>query len=135
MVEVQIAYKGDLHCRAKHGPSGAEIETDAPVDNMGKGEAFSPTDLVGTAMGTCMLTIMGIVAQRHNIDLSGATCTVRKEMVTQPLRRIGKLTVIFNVPAKLSEEDRKRLENAAYTCPVHKSMHPDVEIPIVFNWG
>jgi putative redox protein len=102
---------------------------------MGKGEAFSPTDLVGTALGTCILTIMGIVAERHNIDLRGATCTVVKEMVTHPLRRIGKLSVTFNVPARLSEEDKQRLQNAAYTCPVTKSLHPDVQVPIVFNFG
>jgi putative redox protein len=135
MVQVDIAYEGQLRCSATHGPSGAVISTDAPKDNMGKGEAFSPTDLVATALGTCMLTTMGIVAQRQNIDISGATVTVVKEMVTTPQRRIGRLPVVIRVPTKLSPEDRQRLENAAMTCPVHRSMHPDVEMPVRFEWG
>ena len=102
---------------------------------MGKGESFSPTDLVATALGTCMLTTMGIVAQRKNIDISGSTVSVSKEMVTTPLRRIGRLGVTIHVPHDLSEEDRRRLEHAAHSCPVHKSMHPDVEMPVSFKWG
>ncbi len=135
MVEIQIIYKGQLHCEATHGPSGTVLATDAPKDNMGKGESFSPTDLVATALGTCMLTIMGIVAQRHNIDLAGATVTVGKEMAAQPVRRIGRLAVLIRIPGSVSEEDRRRLEHAVVTCPVHKSLHPDVEIPIEFKWG
>lgn len=135
MVQIEIAYEGQLRCSAKHGPSGTVISTDAPKDNMGKGEAFSPTDLVATALGTCMLTTMGIVAQRNSIDLSGATVTVMKEMVTTPQRRIGRLPVVIRVPTKLSPEDRQRLENAAMTCPVHRSMHPDVQMPVTFEWG
>ena len=135
MVQVDMVYEGQLHCRATHGPSGAVLPTDAPKDNMGKGEAFSPTDLVATALGTCMLTTMGIVAQRNNIDLSGATVTVVKEMVTTPQRRIGRLPVVIRVPMKLSLEDRQRLENAAMSCPVHRSMHPDVQMPVTFEWG
>ena len=135
MVEIQIAYQGELRCLARHGPSGSTITTDAPVDNMGKGQSFSPTDLVATALGTCMLTIMGIVAQRHNLDISGTKVTVTKEMVTQPIRRIARLTVTFKVPHDLPEADRKRLENGALSCPVHKSFHPDVEQAILFHWG
>jgi putative redox protein len=135
MVQIDVSYQGDLRCIAKHGPSGATLTTDAPVDNMGKGQAFSPTDLVATALGTCMLTIMGIVAQRHGIDISGATVSVTREMAAQPVRRIGRLAVTINVPNKLSEEDRRRLEHGAMTCPVHKSMHPDVEMPVKFNWA
>jgi putative redox protein len=135
MVQVKIAYQGQLHCLATHGPSGASITTDAPVDNMGKGEFFSPTDLVGTALGTCIMTIMGIVAQRNNISLEGMTATVVKEMVSQPARRIGKLTLTIDVPTRVSQEDRQRLENAAHTCPVKRSLHPDVEVQISFNWA
>lgn len=135
MVQVDIVYQGDLRCQATHGPSGGVIHTDAPLDNHGKGEAFSPTDLVGTALGTCMLTIMGIVAQRHGLDLRGTTVKVTKEMVAQPHRRIGRLGVTFNFVAKFSDEDKQRLEQAAYTCPVHRSLSKEVEIPIVFNWA
>jgi len=135
MVEIQIAYLGDLRCEARHGPSGTSLVTDAPIDNMGKGESFSPTDLMATALGTCMLTIMGIVAQRHQIDLQGARVKVTKEMATSPLRRIGRLAVEIHVPATLSQEDQQRLETAAHTCPVHKSLHPDIDAPVRFHFG
>jgi putative redox protein len=135
MVKIEIAYQGQLRCEAVHGPSGTKLSTDAPKDNHGKGESFSPTDLVATALGTCMLTVMGIVAQRHNISLEGATVTVVKDMATAPARRIGRLTVDIRVPGKLDEEQRKLLENAAHTCPVHKSLHPEIEIPVAFHWG
>jgi putative redox protein len=134
MVEIKIAYQGHLHCEATHGPSGKTLATDAPKDNHGKGETFSPTDLVATALGSCMLTVMGIVAQRHNIALEGATARVTKEMAASPARRIGRLTVAIHVPGSLTEEQRKLLENAAHTCPVHKSLHPDIEIPVTFHW-
>src|SRR5881227_1068332 len=123
MVEIKVVYEGQLHCTATHGPSGMTLTTDAPRDNMGKGEAFSPTDLVATALATCILTTMGIVAQRHNLDITGATAKVTKEMVSTPIRRIGRLPVTVKMPRKLSDEDQKRLENAAHTCPVHKSLH------------
>jgi putative redox protein len=135
MVEVQVAYQGELRCEAKHGPSGTTILTDPPVDNMGKGESFSPTDLVATALGACMLTLMGISASRHNLDISGTRATVTKEMVSDPFRRIGRLGVTISVPHQLSEDDRKRLERAAMTCPVHKSLHPDVQQVVEFKWG
>lgn len=134
MVQIDITYEGHLRCVSTHGPSRATLPTDAPRDNMGKGEAFSPTDLVATALGSCILTTMGIVAQRNNIDMAGATCTVTKEMVSQPTRRIGKLTVTVHMPRRLGDEDRQRLENAARTCPVHKSLHPDVIIPLAIHW-
>src|SRR5688500_19235092 len=105
MVEIQVAYQGELRCQAKHGPSGTTIITDPPVDNMGKGESFSPTDLVATALGACMLTLMGISAQRHNLDISGTKATVTKEMVTDPFRRIGRLGVTIVVPRQLSDDD------------------------------
>ncbi|HEY2589484.1 MAG TPA: OsmC family protein [Tepidisphaeraceae bacterium] len=135
MVEIRMTYDGQLRCTATHGPSGSTLLTDAPKDNMGKGEAFSPTDLVATALGTCMLTTMGISAQRHNIPFEGASAKVGKEMVTTPTRRIGKLTVELVIPMKLSEENERRLRAAALTCPVHKSLHPDVQIPVTFYWG
>jgi putative redox protein len=135
MVEMQIRYTGGLRCLCKHMQSGTELNTDAPRDNMGKGESFSPTDLVATALGSCMLTTMAIVAQRHDIDLTGSTVVATKEMVAAPTRRIGTLGVTLNIPVKLSPEDRQRLENAAYSCPVHKSLHPDVKIPVTFNWA
>ncbi len=135
MVKIDIVYEGQLHCSLKHGPSGKVIETDAPKDNHGKGEAFSPTDTVAGALGACMLTIMGIVAQRHEIKLEGAKVQVTKEMVTEPARRIGKLTVIFQMPAGVPPSKRELLERAALTCPVHKSLHPDIEIPVTFNYA
>lgn len=135
MVEIQMTYEGQLRCAATHGPSGNLLHTDAPKDNMGKGEAFSPTDLVATALGTCMLTTMAISAQRHNIPFEGATAKVGKEMVTAPIRRIGRLVVEISVPMKHSEEDERRLRASALACPVHKSLHPDVKIPVTFFWG
>jgi putative redox protein len=135
MVEIQIAYQGKLRCSATHVDSGATLLTDAPKDNMGNGESFSPTDLVATALGTCMLTVMGINAQRMEIDLSGTTVTVTKEMVLAPTRRIGRLSVTVWVPLPLTQEQRQKLENAATTCPVFKSLHPDVEIPVSFKWN
>jgi len=135
MVSIQIEYQGELHCKATHGPSGAELSTDAPKDNQGRGEAFSPTDLVATALGSCMLTVMGIAARTLNIDISGATAVVEKEMTATPPRRIARLTVRIHVPHSPSPADREKLERAAHTCPVHKSLHPDVQIPIEFTWG
>lgn len=134
MVEVQIAYQGQLRCRATHGPSTATLITDAPVDNMGQGSSFSPTDLVAVALGTCMLTIMGIIAQRHNWDLVGTSVKVAKHMVTNPVRRIGKLEVDIAVPTVLTDEQQQMLERGVRTCPVHHSLHPDIECPITFRW-
>lgn len=135
MIQIDLVYEGKLRCMAKHGPSGVTLSTDAPVDNMGRGESFSPTDLVATALGACMLTIMGIIAQRHELNLAGTTVRVTKEMTTTPPRRIARLAVTIDVPVKLSEDDRKRLENGAMTCPVHKSLHPDIEAPVTFKWA
>jgi len=133
MVKISIEYKGDLHCSASHGPSGATLETDAPVDNQGKGEAFSPTDLVGTALGTCMATIMGIYARQKGIPLEGMRLEVTKEMTQAPPRRIARLATEIWMPAGLPRNPG--LENAALTCPVHHSLHPDVEKPVNFHWS
>jgi putative redox protein len=134
MVEVNVVYQGQLRCKATHGPSGVELLTDAPVDNQGQGASFSPTDLVGTALGTCMMTIMGMAAQRENLDLTGTKVEVIKEMATQPIRRIGKLTVVFTIPTPVTDVQRTKLQNAALTCPVHKSLHPDIEINTEFKF-
>ena len=130
MVEISIKYKGKLRCEAKHEPSGATLITDAPKDNQGEGASFSPTDLVATGLGACMLTIMGIIAQRENIDLTGATVSVTKDMVAEPARRIGKLTVRIHVPLALTPVQQQKLKNAAMTCPVYKSLLPDIEKPV-----
>ncbi|HEX4038627.1 MAG TPA: OsmC family protein [Acidobacteriaceae bacterium] len=132
MVAIQIEYQGDLHCKAVHGPSGTDLTTDAPVDNQGRGESFSPTDLLATALGTCMLTVMGILARTLNLDIAGATATVQKEMTAALPRRIQRLTVNIHVPQTHSLENREKLERAVHTCPVHRSLHPDIEIPIEF---
>jgi putative redox protein len=134
MVEILVRYEGDLHTRATHGPSASEIETDAPKDNEGRGERFSPTDLLAAALGSCMLTVMGIVARRHGWELAGARARVEKHMVTAPVRRIGRLVVDFEMPP-LPESARAPLERAAYTCPVHKSLHPEVEVEVRFRWA
>lgn len=135
-VEVDVVYEGQLRCQATHGPSHGTLTTDAPVDNHGKGESFSPTDLVATALGACSLTIMGIVAERNQLDIAGARAHVTKEMVQQPVRRIGALKVVITIPAekasKLSTDDRRKLEQGALHCPVHKSLHPDIHAPIEF---
>lgn len=135
MVKIEFEYQGALRCEGKHAPSGATIATDAPVDNHGRGESFSPTDLVATALGSCMMTLMGIVAQRHDWDIAGTTAVVEKRMVATPERRIGGLDVVIRVPQELPAEARAALERAALTCPVHRSLHPECEIPVCFLWG
>jgi len=135
LVTIHVTYEGDLHCQATHGPSRATFATDAPVDNQGRGESFSPTDLVATALGTCILTTMGIVAKRHGWDLAGSTAKVEKHMVADPERRIGKLAVELVIPHDFGEKERTILERTAHTCPVQKSLGPRVEVPVVFHWG
>ncbi len=134
MVRIAITYSGGLHCSAIHGPSGQCIQTDAPVDNQGKGECFSPTDLVATALGTCMSTIMGIVARRHGVNLDGMLVEVEKEMSTGAPRRIGRLAVDIHIPLPGSCPQREMLERAALTCPVHHSLHAEIEKPVRFHW-
>lgn len=134
MVKIDIEYQNNLRCQASHVESGTKLITDAPKDNQGNGASFSPTDLLATALGTCMLTIMGIAAKRSNIDFTRATASVEKEMVNTPIRRVGKLAVEIHGPAALSPEQRGQLERAAMACPVHRSLHPDVQIPVSFIW-
>ena len=133
-VSISIDYLGELRCEATHGPSRTTLLTDAPVDNCGKGEAFSPTDLVATALGTCMATTMGIFAQRHDIDLRGLRVSVIKEMSKDAPRRIARLTSELHFPLPVTHPQREALERAALTCPVHKSLHADVELPVNFVW-
>lgn len=135
-VRIHARYEGNLACNAIHTPSGRELVTDAPLDNGGRGSSFSPTDLVATALATCVMTILGLVAQRHQIDLSGATVDVEKEMIQQPVRRIGRLPVTVTIPAGRCDDvqTRQLLESAARKCPVHQSLHPEIDAPIEFHW-
>jgi putative redox protein len=132
MVQIDVRYQGGLRCEAVHGPSGTKLVTDAPVDNHGKGESFSPTDLVATALATCIPTIMGIVAEREKIDLTSMRITVQKEMSAAPPRKIAKLATRIVMPAGLTDQQRAKLEKAAHTCPVHQTLQGNVEIPIEF---
>ena len=134
MVKVNIRYEGGLRCEATHGPSGQTLHTDAPTDNHGRGESFSPTDLVATALGSCMATIMGIVADRHQLDLRGMEIEVGKVMSTDAPRRIAKLATTIRVPLAADHPQRPLLENAALTCPVHKSLSEEMEKPVDFQW-
>ena len=134
MVKLTSTYEGGLRCRAIHGPSGTALVTDAPVDNHGKGESFSPTDLVATALGACMMTVMGIVAERHGIDLTGMTAETEKVMAATPPRRIASLRTRITVPLPADHEHRQRLEQAAVGCPVHGSLHPGIDAAVEFVW-
>jgi putative redox protein len=138
MVEIDLVYEGELHCAARHVPSGAKLETDAPVDNHGRGESFSPTDLVATALGTCMLTVMGILARKQGWNIDGISMRVQKHMTAALPRRIARLTVVASVPpsvsAALDAEARAALEHAAHTCPVRLSVHELIDVPVRFDW-
>lgn len=134
MVKATTRYEGGLRCRAVHGPSGTTLVTDAPVDNHGKGESFSPTDLVATALGACMMTVMGIVAERHGLDLTGMTAETEKVMTVAPPRRIASLRTRITVPLPADHPQRQPLEQAAHICPVHKSLHPEIDAAIEFVW-
>jgi putative redox protein len=134
MVTIQMQYDGGLRCSAVHGPSKMKLVTDAPVDNQGKGESYSPTDLVATALGTCILTTMAIVAERHGWKMAGSTATVEKHMVADPARRIGKLVVVITMKGEFDSRARETLERTAHTCPVQKSLGANVETPTTFVW-
>ena len=134
MVKVDITYTGDLHCDAMHGPSQSKIATDAPADNKGKGEAFSPTDLVATALGTCMSTIMGMKAEELGLDLRGMTVSVQKEMSKAAPRRIVGLPSEVHIPLPADCPQREVLEQAALNCPVHKSLPAEINRPTKFFW-
>lgn len=134
-VKIDIEYLGDLHCQITHGPSGQTFLTDAPVDNNGKGEYISPTDLLGTASGSCIATIMGIVARNHNFNIDGLKITVTKEMANQPYRRIAKLTMDINFPRELSQKEFELLQNVVKTCPVTRSLSQELEMVINYSFG
>lgn len=133
MVKIEAVYQGDKHTRIVHGPSGSVLETDAPKDNNGRGETFSPTDLVAAALGSCLLTVMAISAEKDGIDMRGAQAHVTKEMAPDP-RRIAKLTVNVKMPETIALADRERLENIARNCPVAKSLAQALEAPMQFTW-
>lgn len=130
-----IIYKGELRCQCIHNQSNTIIETDAPTDNRGKGERFSPTDLLCVSLGTCIVTTMGIKATDMGIDLTGTSLEVQKHMFSEP-RRVGKIDVSIKFPAtlQLSEKDKTILERVGDHCPVQKSIHPDIQTNIVYNW-
>lgn len=133
-VQIDATYLGELSVRATHEPSGNQLMTDPPVDNGGSGKSFSPTDLVATALGTCVLTIIGLVAERHDLKMEGTEVRVLKEMIDKPVRRIASLKTLVTVPAGAVKdaEMRKRLETAAHKCPVHQSLLAEIDAPIEF---
>ena len=134
MVTISINYAGELRCTSTHDPSGSQLSTDAPIDNNGKGETFSPTDLVASALGSCMATIMGIVAERKGISLEGLKLNVEKHMSEDAPRRISKLPVTIHIPVTEGDKYKDLMINAALSCPVHQSLHSSIEVPITWIW-
>ena len=130
----KVKYLGNLRTENEHIKSGNKYITDAPLDNQGKGEAFSPTDTVATGLANCMITVMGIKARDMGVNMDGAIATVTKTMAADP-RRISKIEITLEMPSGIDERSRKILENTARTCPVMQSLHPDIEKLIDFNWG
>ena len=124
-------YLGNLKVEATHGPSGTQLTTAAPVDNQGDGSSFSPTDLVASALGACMLTLISVVGTRDGLDLTGLAFRAEKHMASNP-RRISAIPVTIQMPKGLTSDQRRKLENAALTCPVHKSLHPEIEKVVTF---
>ncbi len=133
MATSKVTYLGDLRTSSIHISSGSEIISDAPVDNNGKGEAFSPTDTVANALASCMFTVMGIKAREMEVDFSGSTAEVTKVMAVDP-RRISEIHITFNMNLEVDEKTKTILERTGMTCPVHYSLHPDIKKVIVFNW-
>lgn len=133
MSTAKVTYLGNLRTENEHLKSGSTFITDAPTDNNGKGEAFSPTDTVATGLANCMITVMGIKARDMQVNMYGTTALVTKTMAADP-RRISKIEVVLNFPSGIDEKARKILENTGRTCPVLYSLHPDIEKVITFNW-
>lgn len=133
MATSKVTYLGELRTSSIHLQSGSEIISDAPLDNNGKGQAFSPTDTVANGFASCMFTVMGIKANTMNVDLSGSTAEVTKIMAAEP-RRISEIHVVFNMNILADEKTKTILERTALTCPVHYSLHPDIKREITFNW-
>jgi putative redox protein len=134
MSKIKVTYLDELRTTCSQD-NGITILTDGPKEFQGKGEYFSPTDLIAVSLASCILTVMGMAARRAKVDLGGATATVEKEMATTGSRRISKIAVEIHCEAKLDEETKAKLEKAAYTCPVHSSLHPEIEQKITFSWG
>lgn len=128
-----ITYTGNLRCEAVHLQSSSQMETDAPTDNRGKGERFSPTDLLCVSLATCMLTTMGIKAADMNVDISNSTANVTKHIASDP-RRVAKIEVTVSLPKNINEKERLILEKTGNNCPVAKSVHPDIELVLQYNW-
>jgi uncharacterized OsmC-like protein len=135
MVKITGEYQGDLHCVAVHGPSGDKLNTDAPKDNQGRGEAFSPTDLLATSFATCLATTMAIAARRHGVELRGLRFEVVKEMSTDSPRRVKSVATHLWLSVRQDHAVAPIIEAAARGCPVHHSLHPSVDRPIVFHWA
>jgi len=133
MVEMTLIYDGDQRSTAIHGPSGTKLISDAPVDNGGKGESYSPTDLVAAGLGACMLTYIGKAADKNAWDVRGTRIVVQKEMVADPLRRIGRIVVDIHLTHAFDDKDMKILTNAVTTCPVKLSISDQIEVPITFH--
>jgi len=133
MATIETTYLGELRTEPVHVQSGTHIITDAPLDNQGKGEAFSPTDLMSASLGSCAMTIMGIAARTHGIDMDGATASITKIMAANP-RRVAEIVVEFKFPKTYTEKEQKILEHAALTCPVYLSLHPDLVKTVSFGW-
>lgn len=133
MVKMTALYTGHKHCQADHEPSGSIIETDAPKDNQGRGEKFSPTDLVATALGTCALTTIAIFAEKDGVNVTGSRMTVEKVM-TPPPRKIASLKLIIEMPKDIREDYREKIKGYAENCPVKISLHPDVQVPMEIRY-
>jgi putative redox protein len=134
MVKIEIEHTGGLHSEALHTDSGTKIQTDAPLDNGGKGETFSPTDLLATALGNWATTTMDLHAKKNGFNIDGAKAVVLKHMVSQPSRRIGKLDVVVEMPLPANHPQREALERGALNCPVLKSLSAEIQIPVSFSW-
>ena len=134
MVTMNIEYTGDLRTTALHELSGTVIQTDAPTDNQGKGESFSPTDLCATALGSCIITTIAIKGLQKGWDLKGSTVKVEKIMSSDTPRRIGQLNVEVKIPDRFSDQEKKHMVNIAHACPVHQSLHPDVQLNVSLDW-
>ncbi len=134
MEQYHISYLGELRTECRHS-NGTLLYTDAPKDNQGKGELYSPTDLLAVSLGSCMLTIMAITARQMSVDLLGMQVDVQKEMAKNPPRRIGRISIRFHCPSRFTETIQAKLESAAKQCPVHYSLHPDIKQDIEFVWG
>lgn len=136
MVKSTGIYRGELNCELTHGPSGQVISTDAPVDNQGRGQAFSPTDLTAASLGACVVTTMAIAARnRLGFDIPGVKWSVTKEMSTDAPRRIVRISTELWLPIPRSKDADGVLERVAHACPVHRSLHPEIDKPIVIHWA